>query len=202
MTTVLLTGFAPFDGATANPSWQAASLVASRRNDTVAVELPCEFGAALPALRAAVEEYRPSLVVCTGLASGRHAVTPERVAINLVDARIPDNAGAQPIDVPVVENGPTAYFTKLPVKAAVAAIEAAELPAAVSFTAGTYVCNQVFYGLLHLLATELPDLRGGFVHVPAEADLSVPDSATALGLVIDTAQTVTTGIPVPSGTLH
>jgi pyroglutamyl-peptidase len=202
MTTVLLTGFAPFDGAPANPSWQAASLVASRRNDTVAVELPCEFGAALPALRVAIAKHRPALVVCTGLARGRLAVTPERVAINLVDARIPDNAGAQPIDIPVVEDGPTAYFTTLPVKAAVAAIEAAGLPAAVSFTAGTYVCNQVFYGLMHLLATELPELRGGFVHVPAEADLAVEDSATALDILIDTAQTVTSDVPVSSGTLH
>ncbi|MBB4687804.1 pyroglutamyl-peptidase I [Amycolatopsis jiangsuensis] len=202
MKTVLLTGFAPFDGAVANPSWQAASLVASRRNDTVAVELPCEFGAALPALRAAIEQHRPSLVVCSGLANGRHAVTPERVAINLVDARIPDNARAQPIDVPVIEDGPAAYFTTLPVKAAVAAIEAAGVPAAVSFTAGTYVCNQVFYGLMHLLATEFTGLRGGFVHVPADEDLAVAESAKALEALVDTARTVTTDVTVPSGTLH
>ncbi|GAA3556585.1 pyroglutamyl-peptidase I [Amycolatopsis ultiminotia] len=199
MSAVLLTGFTPFDAATTNPSWQAASLVASRRNDTVAVELPCAFGAALPALRTAIERHRPALVVCSGVANRRREVTPERVAINVIDARIPDNAGVQPVDVPVVETGPAAYFSTLPVQAVVAAIRSAGVPAAVSFTAGTYVCNQVFYGLMHLLATDFPELRGGFVHVPAESELAVEDSAKALAIAVDTARSVTTD---PAGTLH
>ncbi|WP_020664274.1 pyroglutamyl-peptidase I [Amycolatopsis benzoatilytica] len=199
--TVLLTGFAPFDGAATNPSWQAASRAAAQRRDTVAVELPCEFAAALPALRAAIGEHRPELVVCTGLAGGRDHVSPERVAINLIDARIPDNAGAQPIDVPVVSGGPSAYFTTLPVKAAVAAIQEAGVPAAVSYTAGTYVCNQVFYGLMHLIATEFPGLRGGFVHVPEEAVLPLDEIARALAIVVDTALTVSEDVAVSAGTL-
>ena len=199
--TVLLTGFAPFDGAATNPSWQAASRAAAQRTDTVAIELPCEFAAALPALRAAIGEHRPELVVCTGLAGGRAHVSPERVAINLIDARIPDNAGAQPIDVPVVADGPSAYFTTLPVKAAVAALQAAELPAAVSYTAGTYVCNQVFYGLMHLIATEFPGLRGGFVHVPEATVLPVDAIARALAIVVDTALTVHEDVAVSAGTL-
>ncbi|MGV9299430.1 pyroglutamyl-peptidase I [Amycolatopsis sp. NPDC003676] len=200
--TVLLTGFAPFDGAASNPSWQAASLAATRRTDTVAVELPCEFDASLPALRAAILAHRPELVVCAGLAGGRKHVTVERVAINLIDARIPDNAGAQPVDVPVVAGGPSAYFTTLPVKAAVAAIESAGLPAAVSYTAGTYVCNQVFYGLLHLIATEFPALRGGFVHVPEEARMPLDSIARALEIVVDTALTVREDVTTSAGTLH
>ncbi|WP_370933622.1 pyroglutamyl-peptidase I [Amycolatopsis sp. cg13] len=200
--TVLLTGFAPFAGAASNPSWQAASLAATRRTDTVAVELPCEFDASLPALRAAILAHRPELVVCAGLAGGRKHVTVERVAINLIDARIPDNAGAQPVDVPVVAGGPSAYFTTLPVKAAVAAIESAGLPAAVSYTAGTYVCNQVFYGLMHLIATEFPALRGGFVHVPEEARMPLESIARALEIVVDTALTVREDVTTSAGTLH
>ncbi|WP_033261631.1 pyroglutamyl-peptidase I [Amycolatopsis vancoresmycina] len=213
MTRVLMTGFAPFGGEAVNPSWQAVSLVAARRDDVAAVELPCEFVASLPALRRAVEAYRPSLVVCAGQAGGRSEVTPERVAINLVDARIPDNAGAQPLDAPVVPDGPAAYFTTLPVKACVAAIRAAGVPASVSHTAGTYVCNQVFYGLMHLLATEFPGVRGGFVHVPFSPEqvaasgkpapsLGVDRIADALEVLADTASRVTEDLAVSAGAEH
>lgn len=204
---VLLTGFAPFGGSATNPSWSAARLVAGRRDDVAAVKLPVEFEASLPALRAAIDTHRPSLVVCAGQAGGREGVTPERVAVNLIDARIPDNAGRQPVDVPVVEGGPAAYFTALPVKAAVAAILAKGVPAAVSYTAGTYVCNQVFYGLMHLLATEFPAVRGGFVHVPSapgqgQPALEVEQSAVALETVIDTALATRTDLTTTAGTLN
>jgi len=213
MARVLMTGFAPFGGEPVNPSWQAVSLLATRRDDIAAVELPCEFAASLPALRRALEEHRPSLVVCTGQAGGRTDVTPERVAINLIDARIPDNAGAQPVDTPVVPDGPAAYFTTLPVKACVAAIRAAGVPASVSHTAGTYVCNQVFYGLMHLLATEFPGVRGGFVHVPYSPEqvaaagkpapsLGVDRIADALEALADTASKVTEDLPVSGGAEH
>ncbi|WP_284745038.1 pyroglutamyl-peptidase I [Amycolatopsis sp. RTGN1] len=212
MAEVLVTGFAPFGGELVNPSWQAVSLLGARREDIAAVELPCEFAASLPALRAAVEEHRPSLVVCVGQAGGRLDVTPERVAINLIDARIPDNAGEQPVDVPVVPDGPAAYFTTLPVKACVAAIRAAGVPASVSHTAGTYVCNQVFYGLMHLLST-LPDVRGGFVHVPyspeqvaasgkAAPSLGVDRIADALEALVDTASKTTEDLAVSAGAEH
>ncbi|MBE8524324.1 pyroglutamyl-peptidase I [Amycolatopsis sp. H6(2020)] len=213
MARVLMTGFAPFGGESVNPSWQAVSLVAARRDDVAAVELPCEFATSLPTLRRALAEHRPSLVVCAGQAGGRAEVTPERVAINLIDARIPDNAGARPVDAPVVPDGPAAYFTTLPVKACVAAIRAAGVPASVSHTAGTYVCNQVFYGLMHLLATEFPGVRGGFVHVPfspeqvaaagkAEASLSVDRIAGALEALADTALRVTEDLAVSAGAEH
>lgn len=213
MSRILMTGFAPFGGESVNPSWQAVSLVAARRDDVAAVELPCEFASSLPVLRRALAEHRPSLVVCAGQAGGRAEVTPERVAINLIDARIPDNAGAQPVDVPVVPDGPAAYFTTLPVKACVAAIRAAGVPASVSHTAGTYVCNQVFYGLMHLLATEFPGVRGGFVHVPfspeqvaaagkAEPSLSVDRIARALEALADTALRVTEDLAVSAGAEH
>ncbi|MEV6623545.1 pyroglutamyl-peptidase I [Amycolatopsis sp. NPDC051106] len=212
MARVLMTGFAPFGGEPVNPSWQAVSLLGARRDDIAAVELPCEFAASLPALRRAVEEHRPSLVVCVGQAGGRLDVTPERVAINLIDARIPDNAGARPVDVPVVPDGPAAYFTTLPVKACVAAIRAAGVPASVSHTAGTYVCNQVFYGLMHLLST-LPDVRGGFVHVPfspeqvaasgkAAPSLGVDRVADALEVLVDTASKTTEDLAVSAGAEH
>ncbi|MEV4150246.1 pyroglutamyl-peptidase I [Amycolatopsis sp. NPDC049691] len=212
MARVLMTGFAPFGGEAVNPSWQAVSLLGARRDDIAAVELPCEFAASLPALRTAFLEHRPSLVVCVGQAGGRLEVTPERVAINLVDARIPDNAGERPVDVPVVPDGPAAYFTTLPVKACVAAIRAAGVPASVSHTAGTYVCNQVFYGLMHLLA-EFPGVRGGFVHVPfspeqvaasgtAAPSLGVDRVADALEALADTALTTTEDIPVSAGAEH
>jgi pyroglutamyl-peptidase len=212
MARVLMTGFAPFGGEPVNPSWQAVSLLGARGDDIAAVELPCEFAASLPALRRAVEEHRPSLVVCVGQAGGRLDVTPERVAINLIDARIPDNAGARPVDVPVVPDGPAAYFTTLPVKACVAAIRAAGVPASVSHTAGTYVCNQVFYGLMHLLST-LPDVRGGFVHVPfspeqvaasgkAAPSLGVDRVADALEVLVDTASKTTEDLTVSAGAEH
>jgi pyroglutamyl-peptidase len=213
MAKVLVTGFAPFGGESVNPSWQAVSLLGARRDDVAAVELPCEFEASLPVLRRAVEEHGPSLVVCTGQAGGRFEVTPERVAINLIDARIPDNAGAQPVDVLVVDGGPAAYFTTLPVKACVAAIRAAGVPASVSHTAGTYVCNQVFYGLMHLLATEFPGVRGGFVHVPfspgqvaasgkAAPSLGVDRIADALEVLVDTALKTTEDLAVSAGAEH
>ena len=212
MARVLLTGFAPFGGESVNPSWQAVSVLGARRDDVAAVELPCEFAASLPALRRAIEEHAPELVVCVGQAGGRLDVTPERVAVNLIDARIPDNAGARPVDVPVVPGGPAAYFTTLPVKACVAAIRAAGVPASVSHTAGTYVCNQVFYGLMHLLST-LPDVRGGFVHVPfspeqvaasgkAAPSLGVDRIADALEVLVDTAFQTTEDLAVSAGAEH
>jgi len=164
MARVLMTGFAPFGGESVNPSWQAVSLVAARRDDVAAVELPCAFATSLPTLRRALAEHRPSLVVCAGQAGGRAEVTPERVAINLNDARIPDNLGEQPIDTAVVVDGPAAYFSTLPIKAMVKAVREAGVAASVSQTAGTFVCNQVFYRLQHSLAGT--GVRSGFIHVP------------------------------------
>ncbi len=164
---VLLTGFAPFAGESVNPSWQAVRALDGLLIDGHRIatrELPCEFDAALPALRRALRSARPRVAVAVGVAGGREGISLERVAINVVDARIPDNAGRQPIDAPVVRNGPAAYFTRLPIKAALQALRRADISAHVSQTAGTYVCNQVFYGLMHAIRRR--GTRAGFVHVP------------------------------------
>ena len=163
---ILLTGFEPFGGESTNPSWSAAREAAARLRaeglEVQAVELPCVFGDAVRALEAALEQYHPDLVICAGQAGGRSRVSLERIAINCDDARIPDNAGNAPVDQPVVAGGPAAYFSTLPVKAALADLLAAGIPAEVSQTAGTYVCNHVFYSACHFLAP----LPVGLIHVP------------------------------------
>lgn len=166
--TVLLTGFAPFGDDDTNPSWDAVRLLEGRRiggHRIATACLPVAFGQSLKALRAAIREAKPDVVLCVGLAGGRAQVSVERVAINVDDARIPDNAGASPVDVPVVDGGPAAYFATLPIKAIVEDMRKAGIPAGVSQTCGTYVCNHVFYGLMHALR-RTPKVRAGFIHVP------------------------------------
>lgn len=194
--TVLLTGFAPFGGESSNPSWEAVVEVARAWTGEARLhvrELPVAFGRAAVELRAALDEVRPDVVLCVGQAAGDPDIRLERVAVNIDDARIPDVDGAQPVDVPVVPGGPDAYLSRLPVKAAVAAVTALGLPARVSQTAGTYVCNHVFYALQHELAGR-PGVRGGFVHVPASPEqlaavdgpsLPVADTAAALTAVLE-----------------
>lgn len=175
MPTVLVTGFEPFGGASINPSAQLAEtldgdLLGARGPHRLHGRvLPCAFEAALAALNAAIDDVDPVLVVCTGLAAGRRDLSFERVAVNLVDARIADNLGDQPIDTRVLRSTRDAYFSSLPVKAMVQAAEQAGAPASLSLSAGTFVCNAVFFGLMHRLAADLRrgrKRRGGFVHVP------------------------------------
>jgi pyroglutamyl-peptidase len=164
---LLLTGFEPFGGETINPSWELARALHGERLEGLrvqALQLPCVFGQALATLDEALAHQRPALVLALGQAGGRCDLSLERVAINVDDARIPDNAGAQPIDQPVVAGGPAAYFSTLPIKAMVAGLRAAGYPASVSQTAGTFVCNHVFYGLQHRLAGS--GVRSGFMHIP------------------------------------
>ena len=164
---ILLTAFEPFGGDPVNPSLLIArrlhgETVAGAR--VVAVELPCVFHASLAVLDEALARTRPTLAVALGLAAGREGLSIERVAINVDDARIPDNVGAQPVDEPVAPGGPAAWFSTLPIKAMAAALNQAGVPASVSQTAGTFVCNHVFYGLQHRLAGT--GVRSGFIHVP------------------------------------
>jgi pyroglutamyl-peptidase len=169
MKTVLLTGFEPFDGATDNPSLRLVRALAAAPPADVrlcAAVLPVTYAAAGRVLRAAIAESSPDLVLGTGLAGGRAELCVERVAINIDDARITDNAGVQRIDVPVVPGGPAAYLSALPIKAMVSAIRRAGVPARVSQTAGTFLCNHVFYLASHIAATEFPGLPVGFIHVP------------------------------------
>jgi pyroglutamyl-peptidase len=164
---ILITGFEPFGGEIVNPSWEVAKqldglIVAGAQ--LVAVQLPCVFSKSLLALSDALEAHHPNMVLSLGQADGRSDFSIERVAINVCDARIPDNEGAQPIDEPVVPDGPAAYFSSLPIKKMAAALKAQGFPAAISQTAGTFVCNQVFYGLQHALVGK--GTMSGFVHVP------------------------------------
>lgn len=164
----LVTGFEPFGGDRVNPSFEALTRLPPRLGalDIATRSLPVIYGAALPALRQAIADTAPDIVLCTGLAGGRSELSLERVAINSDDARIPDNDGNQPIDQPVVAGAPAAYFATLPIKAAVRALREAGLPAAVSNSAGTFLCNHVFYGLMHEAAVAGGRFRGGFLHVP------------------------------------
>ncbi|MBL9213102.1 MAG: pyroglutamyl-peptidase I [Opitutaceae bacterium] len=198
--TVLLTGFEPFGGDVRNPSAEIVAALQGRiirGRRVVGVVLPCAFTTSTATLRRLLREHRPELVLATGLAGGRAGLSVERIAINVQDARIPDNAGAQPIDRPVVRGGPAAYWSTLPVKAIVARLRREGLPADVSQTAGTFVCNHVFYFLMHALRRRR-GVRGGFVHVPWLPEQAEPGGpamplatvATAIAAAIETALTV------------
>ena len=169
---VLVTGFEPFGGESINPSWEVCQRlpreIAGLRVETCRV--PCVFRRSIEAVCEAIERTRPALVVSLGLAPGRTHVGVERVAINVDDARIADNAGGRPIDEPIAAEGPPAYFATLPVKAMVAALRSAGVPAEVSNSAGTYVCNHLMYGVLHFLAARRMPARAGFIHLPFAAE--------------------------------
>lgn len=167
MKTVLLTGFEPFDGDTLNPSWEVArALQGETWGDAhiVSVQLPCVFSRAPDALALALHTHAPQAVLSLGQAEGRSEITPERVAINVKQARIPDNAGEQPQEQPVVPGGPAAHFSTLPLTRVVQHLRAQGIPSSISNTAGTFVCNQVFYLLQHTWAQA--GRCSGFVHLP------------------------------------
>ncbi|MFF2488500.1 pyroglutamyl-peptidase I [Microbacterium sp. NPDC058062] len=211
MTTLLLTGFEPFGGDSSNPSGAAVNLVASRWEGPealVTAVLPVTFAGAAERMRALLAEHRPDIVIAAGLAGGRAAIGVERVAVNLVDARIPDNDGDQPVDVPSVPGAATAHFATLPVKEIARRIAGAGIPAQVSYSAGTFVCNHVFFTALEAAAS---GTRAGFVHVPWPAEhapttesaaLPLSDIARALEIAVRTSLEVTADTAVPGGTLH
>lgn len=210
--TVLLTGFAPFGGEAVNPSWQAVRELDGRvieNHRVVAMELPCEFDASLPVLWKALRKTEPHVAVAVGLAGGREGISLERVAVNLIDARIPDNAGAQPVDVPVLRGGHAAFFATLPVKAALLALRESGIPAHISQSAGTYVCNQVFYALMHALRRRR-NTRAGFVHVPwlpeqaaihQQPGMPADQVTRALEILVRTALTTPRDAKVAAGTV-
>jgi pyroglutamyl-peptidase len=209
--TVLVTGFAPFAGDAANPSGDAVRALPAawrRAERLVTAVLPVEFGRSGDELAALIAAHRPDVVLATGLAGGRSRVSLERVAINVDDARIADNAGARPVDAAIEADGPAARFSGLPVKAAWAALGAADIPAEVSNTAGTFVCNHVFYRAVGLAA---PGVRAGFVHVPwsteTATDADVP--SLPLAVLVDALRTIAevsldtdADARIGAGTLH
>ena len=165
---VLLTAFDPFGGEKVNPALEAIKLVKNNilGAEIVKLMLPTVFNKSIEILDEAIKKESPDIIICVGQAGGRFEVTPERVAINIDDARILDNEGNQPVDKKIFEGGEAAYFSTLPIKAIVAAINAINLPASVSNSAGTFVCNHIMYGLLYLLDKKYSNIIGGFIHVP------------------------------------
>lgn len=165
---VLLTAFDPFGGERINPAQEAVKLVADQLGEIEIAKcyVPTVFEKSVEIVAEAIKTHRPDAVLCVGQAGGRPVLTLERVAINLDDAPIPDNAGNQPVDRSIFADGKNAYFSTLPVKAMVAAIREAGIGAALSYTAGTFVCNHLMYGLLYTLENRYPGIRGGFLHVP------------------------------------
>ena len=184
---VLVTGFDPFGGESLNPSWEICTrlprAIAGMRVEILRV--PCEFRRSIEVAAEAIERHRPKLVILLGQAGGRAHLSVERVAINVDDARQPDNAGAAPVDEAIALEGPPAYFATLPVKAVARAMRAAGVPAEVSNSAGTYVCNHLMYGVLHFLAASGAGGRAGFIHLPY-AEEQVLDKPGAPALSVDT----------------
>lgn len=165
---ILVTGFEPFGGESVNPAQQILEALPQQIGGAEIIKqvVPCVFDESIKVIHQAMQKHHPDAVVCLGQAGGRKSITPERVAINLSDARIPDNAGQQPIDLPIMPDGENAYFSTLPIKAIADALRRENIPCEVSNTAGTYVCNHVMYGVLYWISKEFPQMRGGFIHVP------------------------------------
>jgi pyroglutamyl-peptidase len=162
MTTVLLTGFEPFGAATSNPSGEIVKQISG--DNIITAILPVAYTQSADRLLALIAEHNPDVVICLGQAEGRTAITPEKVAINLDDARLADNEGVLRSDVKILDKGPDAYFSTLPVKEMVEAIKAQGIPSSVSFSAGAFLCNHVFYVAQNKFAGT--NVRSGFVHVP------------------------------------
>ena len=165
---ILVTGFDPFGGASINPAYEAVKKLPDTIKDAeiVKLEIPTVFEKDGIVVKAAIEEYKPDVVLCIGQAGGRSHISVEKVAINLIEARIPDNDGQQPLGQPIYEDGEPAYFATIPVKAMVENVKQHGIPSSVSYTAGTYVCNDIMYRVLYMEAKEYPGMRGGFIHVP------------------------------------
>ncbi len=168
MMKLLLTAFDPFGGESINPAQEAVTMVPDQIGDTIVIKqvVPTVFGKSVGVVTDAMERWRPDAVLCIGQAGGRCCLTPERIAINVDDASIPDNEGNQPIDTPIEANGESAYFSSLPVKGIVQAIRSIGLPSSVSNTAGTFVCNHLMYGVLHYIRKNGLSTSAGFLHVP------------------------------------
>ncbi|MCF6462018.1 pyroglutamyl-peptidase I [Clostridium sp. Cult1] len=196
---ILVTGFDPFGEESVNPAYEAVKRLDDKiaGAEIVKVEMPTVFNKSIKRLEEAVERENPDIVICVGQAGGRFDITIERVAINISDAPIEDNEGNMPIDEPIFEDGEPAYFSKLPIKAMAQKIREGNIPASISNTAGTYVCNHIMYGLHYLIDKKYPNIRGGFIHVPflpkqvvdkrATASMNLNDIIKALTLAIEAA---------------
>ena len=183
---VLVTGFTPFGGEQINPSWEAVKRLPERIGEMTITkrEIPTEVDAACAALRAAMDALRPDAVLAVGQYGGANGVRVERVAVNLRDARIADNTGAKPVDEPVVPGAPDAYFATLPTRRIVEKLREEDIPAQLSYSAGTFVCNNLLYCALHESAKKFPATRCGFVHVPYLPEQAKDGSAPSMSLAL------------------
>ena len=201
---VLVTGFDPFGGDKVNPAYEAVKKMPDEISgaEIIKVEVPTVFEKSSQVVKEAIQQHQPDVVICV-----------ERVAINLAEARIPDNEGNQPFDTALEENGPAAYFTSLPIKAMTKNVQDHGLPAYISYTAGTFVCNDIMYRLLHLIETQFPAIRGGFIHVPFSPDqvidrpvgtpsMSLEDIASSLTYAVEAAVENKEDISGNAGTTH
>ncbi|GFI50917.1 pyroglutamyl-peptidase I [Lachnospiraceae bacterium 62-26] len=172
---VLVTGFDPFGGEAVNPAFEAVKLLPCEiaGAEIIKLEIPTVFSKCGPAVEAGIQKYEPDIVINVGQAGGRSCVTIEQVAVNLAEARIPDNDGEQPSGEPVQKDGAPAYYPTIPVKAIVKNVRDHGIPCHISYTAGTYVCNCIMYNVLHMAATKYSNIRAGFIHVPFAAQQAV-----------------------------
>jgi len=188
MDKILLTGFEPFDGESVNPSWELVKTFDQKtigNYQIISKQIPTVFYESAKVLTNYMKEFEPKIIICFGQAGGSKTIRLEKVAINLNDARITDNQGNQPIDETINETGSNAYFTKLPVRRILEALSNEEIPASISLSAGAYVCNHVFYHLLHQINNQ--DVIGGFIHIPY-LDNQVIDKENIFSLNIETLQ--------------
>ncbi|CAH0151278.1 pyrrolidone-carboxylate peptidase [Bacillus sp. Soil745] len=195
---VLLTGFEPFGGEKVNPSWEAVKQLHGEVIDDVtlvAEQIPTLFGKSVAVLEQLIQQHNPDVVICVGQAGGRLHITPERVAINMNDARIPDNQGNQPIDEPIADKGPVAYWSTIPIKRIVENMKESNIPASVSHTAGTFVCNHIFYGLMDYITRTSSSIRGGFIHIPFIPEQTINKEAPFLSL-----ETIVKGVKIAAVT--
>ncbi|MRI80483.1 pyroglutamyl-peptidase I [Aerococcaceae bacterium DSM 109653] len=213
---ILVTGFDPFGQDTINPALEAVKQLPNEilGASIIKLEIPTMFHQSANVVNLAIQQHQPDIVVHIGQAGGRFGITPERIAINLDDARIADNSSQQPIDQLIAENGPAAYFSQLPVKAMVANMQEVGIPATVSNSAGTFVCNHIMYQTLHYCQMNYPQIQSGFIHVPYlpqqvadKASLPSMDLKTIVqGLVISIETIITyqghADIKTVGGSLH
>ncbi|MEM5686238.1 pyroglutamyl-peptidase I [Bacillus cereus group sp. MYBK71-2] len=215
MKTVLLTGFDPFGGESINPAWEVAKSLHEKtigEYKIISKQVPTVFDKSIQVLKEYIDELNPEIIICIGQAGGRPDITIERVAINIDDARIADNEGNQPVDVPVVEEGPAAYWSTLPMKAIVKKLQEEGIPASVSQTAGTFVCNHLFYGLMHELEKHDTKMKGGFIHIPflpeqasnypGQPSMSLSTIRKGIELAVEVTTTVEVDIVEVGGTTH
>ena len=184
---ILVTGFNPFGGEKINPAIESVKRLPDKILDAkiIKLEIPTVIGKSVDKIREKIKEVEPDVVLSIGQAGGRPDITVERVGINCDDCRIKDNEGNQPIDEKVVEDGPAAYFATIPIKAMVEQIKEGKIPASVSNTAGTFICNHVLYGVCHIKATEYPNMRTGFIHIPFLPE-QVTDKKNMPSMALDT----------------